>query len=215
MNAMNLAFRSVGIAGAIAALGACTSLPVTADYNPNVGAGACHTYTWAQEHLANAGGPGGPYANPLNADRLRAAIDANLAARGIQKAPDKAAADCVVGFAIGSRLVADEYPAVGFGYGWGWGWGPRRYGGLGWDYPYARGGTDLGRPVRRQDPHRDLACLRQSERHGADRPQRRGEDQRRGGGDLHQVPGACADGRADGGAGGPAGAFVDLKGHFR
>ena len=138
MNTLKLALRASLAAGGLAALGACTSLPVTADYNPNVGAGACHTYTWAQEHLANAGGPGGPYANPLNADRLRAAIDANMAARGIQKAPDKAAADCVVGFAIGSRLVADEYPAVGFGYGWGGGWGPRRYGGLGWDYPYVR-----------------------------------------------------------------------------
>jgi len=122
----------------VAALGACTSMPVTADYNPAMGASACHTYTWAQEHVVSGGGPAGPYANPLNADRLRAAIDANMAARGIQKAADHASADCVVGFAIGSRLVADEYPAAAVGYGWGWGWGPRAYGAFGWDYPYVR-----------------------------------------------------------------------------
>lgn len=123
----------------IAGLAACTTLPVTADYNPNASAGACHSYTWAQEHVANAGGPAGPYANPLNADRLRVAIDANMAARGIQKAADGNAADCVVGFAIGSRVVADEYPTAAVGWGWGWGgWGHRGYGAIGYDWPYVR-----------------------------------------------------------------------------
>lgn len=115
------------------ALGACTSLPVTTDVNPNASVGSCHTYAWAQEHIT-ASGAQGAFGNPLNADRLRVAIGSNLAARGIQPAADYKTADCVVGYAIGTRVVADPYVGWGVaGYGWGrrgWGWG------YGWDYPY-------------------------------------------------------------------------------
>jgi len=64
----------------------------------------------------------------LNAERLRVAIESNLAARGIQRA-DRAAADCVVGYAMGTRQVFNDY-YNGFGPGWGFGYGyygrPRR-----------------------------------------------------------------------------------------
>jgi len=114
-------------------------MPVTADYNPNANVASCHTYAWAQEHVTNAGQPAA-YSNPLNSDRLRAAIEANLAARGITRASERGAADCVVGYAIGSRVVADEYAGVGLGvgYGWGPGWG-RRWGAWGYsDWPPVR-----------------------------------------------------------------------------
>ena len=141
MNHLNLALKMSLATAGLTGLGACTGLPVTSDYNPAIGVGACHSYTWAVEHVVNGGGPAGPYANPLNADRLRAAIDTNLAARGIQRAGDHATADCVVGYAIGSRLIADGYPAAAVGYGWGgWGggWGPHRFGAVGFEYPYVR-----------------------------------------------------------------------------
>jgi hypothetical protein len=40
-----------------------------------------------------------------------------------------------VGYAIGSRVVADEF--AGFGVGWGWGW-RHGYGAVGYDWPPVR-----------------------------------------------------------------------------
>ena len=123
-------------AGAVAlSLAACNTLPVITDSNPNMSVSNCHTYSFAKEHVANAGQPAA-YGNPLNAERLRNAVAANLAAKGIQPAPD-GDAECVVGYAMGTRQVFNDYYA-GFGAGWGWGgWGRRGgvYGGWGWDGP--------------------------------------------------------------------------------
>src|SRR5271155_3699288 len=130
-------------AGAVAlSIAACSSLPVITDANPNMSVSNCHTYSFAQEHVANANQPAA-YGNPLNAERLRNAVAANLAARGIQPAPD-GAAECVVGYAMGTRQVFNDYYA-GFGAGWGYGWGRRGglYGGWGWDGPYVRDETRI------------------------------------------------------------------------
>lgn len=133
-------------AAAAAALGlslaACTTLPVTTDANPNMSVLNCHTYAFANEHVANGDQPAA-YGNPLNAERLRIAIAANLAAKGIQPAP-RNTAECVVGYAMGSRQVFDDYYA-GFGGGWGYGWGRSGgfYGGWGWDGPYVRDETRI------------------------------------------------------------------------
>src|SRR5277367_6095071 len=105
-------------AGALGlSLAACTSLPVTTDANPNMSVLNCHTYTFATEHVANGYQPAA-YGNPLNAERLRKAIAANLAAKGIQAA-DKGAAECVVGYAMGTRQVFDDWYG-GNGVGWGY-----------------------------------------------------------------------------------------------
>ena len=111
-------------AGAAAALvvglAACTTLPVTTDANPAMSVSNCHTYAFAQEHVANADQPAA-YGNPLNAERLRVAIESNLAAKGIQRA-DRASADCVVGYALGTRQVFnDYYGGLGVGFGGGFG----------------------------------------------------------------------------------------------
>src|SRR5580704_2315808 len=138
--------HNIVLAGAAAAFGlglaACSSLPVKTDANPAMSVANCHTYVFAQEHVANADQPAA-YGNPLNAERLRVAIEANLAAKGIQRA-DRGAADCVVGYAMGSRQVFNDYYA-GFGAGWGYGWGRRGgfYGGWGWDGPYVRDDTRI------------------------------------------------------------------------
>jgi hypothetical protein len=131
------------IAGAIGmSITACTTLPVTTDANPGMSVSNCHTYAFAREHVANADQPAA-YGNPLNAERLRTAIASNLAAKGIQPA-DQATAECVVGYAMGSRQVFNDYYA-GFGGGWGYGWGRRGgfYGGWGWDGPYVRDETRI------------------------------------------------------------------------
>jgi alpha-glucuronidase len=128
-------------------LAACNTLPVVTDVNPNMSVSNCHTYAFAQEHMANANQPAA-YGNPLNAERLRVAIAANLAARGIQPA-DRSVAECVVGYAMGTRQVFNDYYSS-FGAGWGYGgggygWGRRGglYGGWGWDGPYVRDETRI------------------------------------------------------------------------
>jgi hypothetical protein len=132
MSSPNRIFPVALTASSLLGLSACNTLPVTTDSNPNASVGSCHTYTFAQEHVANAGQQPSAFSNPLNSDRLRAAIESNLAGRGIQKVTGREPADCVVGYSIGSRIVADNYAGwqVGYGYGWG-GWGPR-YGGWGY-----------------------------------------------------------------------------------
>ena len=96
-------------------LAACNTLPVTTDVNPNMSVSNCHTYAFAKEFVANANQPAA-YGNPLNAERLRVAIESNLAARGIQRA-DHASADCVVGYAMGSYALGYYTPPLPPGVG--------------------------------------------------------------------------------------------------
>ena len=130
--------------GTIAALGACTALPVRTDINPAMSVASCHNYTFADEHVANSDQPSA-FGNPLNAERLRQAIETNMAARGLQKAADRQSAECVVGYAMGTRQVFDDfYGNFGIGWGWGGGWGRRGWGGgLGYDGPYVRDETRI------------------------------------------------------------------------
>jgi hypothetical protein len=122
------------MAGGCFALGACTTLPVTTDLNPNFSVANCHTYVFAKEHMANVDQPAA-WGNPLNAERLRVSIEGHLLARGIQRASDPAAADCIVGYAMGTRQVFQSYYA---GWGYGYGWGP------GWGGPWGPGWGDWG-----------------------------------------------------------------------
>jgi hypothetical protein len=136
--------QSLLLGGALLALGACSGLPVKTDINPNLSVASCHTYAFADEHVANTDQPSA-FGNPLNAERLHQAIEANLSARGIQKAADRKSADCVVGFAMGTRQVFDDfYGSFGVGWGWGGGWGRRGWGGgIGYDGPYVRDETRI------------------------------------------------------------------------
>ncbi|MGO8858143.1 MAG: DUF4136 domain-containing protein [Steroidobacteraceae bacterium] len=126
------------VAGALVGLEACTGLPVKTDINPNMSVANCHTYAFADEHMANAD-HGSAFGNPLNSERLRQAIEANMAAKGIQKVDDRRSAECVVGYAMGTRQVFDDfYGPYGAGWGWGGGWGRRGWGWGGgfYDGPY-------------------------------------------------------------------------------
>jgi Domain of unknown function (DUF4136) len=116
-------------------LSACNTVAVRTDTAKDMSASVCHTYAFANEHIANADEPAA-YGNPLNAERLRVSIQSNMGARGIQLV-DRAQADCVVGYAMGSRQVFDTYYGGYYGAGWGFGRGFRRGGigfGGGWGY---------------------------------------------------------------------------------
>ena len=126
--------HAVVAGAALVGLAACNTLPVTTDLDPNMSVSNCHTYAFAHEHVANADQPSA-FGNPLNAQRLRVAIEANLAAKGIQRASDRSAAECVVGYAMGSRQVFnDDYGGFGFNAGFGRGFG--RLGGFGGGWGY-------------------------------------------------------------------------------
>jgi hypothetical protein len=118
--------------GALAVgMSACSTIAVKTDVAKDMSLVSCHSYVFAQEHVANIDQPAA-YGNPLNAQRLKNAIQNNLAAKGITPAADHAGADCVVGYALGSRQVFDDYyGGLGWGYGAGYGgWGRRgRFGG--------------------------------------------------------------------------------------
>src|ERR1700734_4387878 len=107
----------VAVVAGVAAfsLSACNTVAVRTDYARDMSASICHTYAFAMEHVANADQPAA-YANPLNAERLRTAVQYNMAARGIQLV-DRAAADCVVGYAMGTRQVFDGYYGGYYGAG--------------------------------------------------------------------------------------------------
>lgn len=130
-----IAFVSIAAAALLAA-GCAPTLNVKTDVNPNLSVSQCHTYAFAQE--INHGGPQAAFGNPMNADRLRAAIEWNMGMKGIVHAAATEAADCVVGYAIGTRQVFSDYYGgwgpYGTGYGYGWGapgwWGPPGWGGV-------------------------------------------------------------------------------------
>jgi hypothetical protein len=128
---INQLFRAGLVAvSTVCTLTACVSLRVTSDVNTAASASQCHSYAWAGALHTNGASPRS-VANPLNEARLRSAIAANLAAKGVQ--PADANPDCLVGYGIGVQTVVDG----GYPYDWD-GWGGRRgfYGGWGWDYPY-------------------------------------------------------------------------------
>jgi hypothetical protein len=129
-------------------LSACSTVAVKTDYARDMSASICHTYAFANEHVANADEPAA-YGNPLNAERLRVSIQSQMAARGIQLV-DRAQADCVVGYAMGSRQVFDTYYGGYYGAGWGFGGGFRRGGfgrgfggGFGYDGPWVENETRI------------------------------------------------------------------------
>ena len=108
-------------------LSACSSIQVRADADATVNIGNYHHYAW--EPLLKEGAAGGAaFDNPLNEQRLKEAIDQQLAARKILPTPAEAKPDCYVRLAIGSRQAIDgdqRLPVrVGVGFGsWSPGFG--------------------------------------------------------------------------------------------
>ena len=118
--------HSAVAAGVLVSLAACNTVSVKTDVAKDMSVSTCHTYVFAQEHVANADQPAA-YGNPLNAQRLKIAVQSNLSAKGIQQAASRESADCIVGYALGSRQVFDDYYGGLYG-GFGFGGGFRRRG---------------------------------------------------------------------------------------
>lgn len=124
-------------------LAACAGLAVKTDINPNMSVANCHTYAFADEHVASSGHQAA-FGNPLNAQRLREAIEANMAAKGMQRVDDRRSADCIIGYAMGTRQVFEDWYGGWGGWGWG-GWGPRWgwWGGGYYEGPYVQDETRI------------------------------------------------------------------------
>jgi hypothetical protein len=86
---------------------------VTVDWDKTADFTKYKTYAWAK---------GTPASNPLINDRIIAAIDNELAAKGMQKVDDPASADLVV---IYHAALSEETQlnTTDMGGGWGWRWG--------------------------------------------------------------------------------------------
>ena len=124
---------AIGAALAVAVLVSGCALQARSDSDPKASMAQCHSYGFAP---ATSERTEGAFANPLNDKRLRDAIGAQLQSRGMHVAASGEAADCLVHYAIGSR-VGVEGGAPRASWGFGWGWGRRGYGGsLAYDVPY-------------------------------------------------------------------------------
>jgi len=112
----------------------CSTYQVQTDFNPQFIGTAWHTYAWMQQEPVTAPEGTAAFGNPINQHRVRAAIEAEFAAKGLTRVEDVALADGVVRYAIGTRdrlYWSDPYWGVGMGWGWGWGGWPYGYGGYG------------------------------------------------------------------------------------
>jgi hypothetical protein len=143
---LKLRLVHLGLACTALGLSACNTVAVRTDYAKDMSASICHTYAFAMEHVANADQPAA-YSNPINAERLRVSIQSHMQARGIELV-DRASADCVVGYAMGSRQVIDGYYGGYYGAGWGFGGfrGRRGFaygGGWGYDGPWVENETRI------------------------------------------------------------------------
>ncbi|MBS0387999.1 MAG: DUF4136 domain-containing protein [Proteobacteria bacterium] len=127
---------ALAVATALALLSGC-ALEARTDSDPRASVGSCHTYAFA-DSIESRPEAATAFGNPLNEKRLRDAIAAGLNAHGVSAATDSASADCLVGYAIGSRLAPDPAsPRFSWGLGMGWGgWGRRGFGSLAWEAPY-------------------------------------------------------------------------------
>jgi hypothetical protein len=127
----------MAVAAVLALLAGC-ALQARTDSDPRASVAVCHNYAFA-DSMESRPEAATAFGNPLNEKRLRDAIADGFSAHGLPAAADAASADCVVGYAIGSRLAPDPgSPRFSWGVGMGWGgWGHRGLGGsLAWEAPY-------------------------------------------------------------------------------
>jgi len=127
--------RTLAVCAALSAAVLTTgcALQARSDSDPKASLAQCHSYGFAPTVSEHAEGA---FANPLNDKRLRDAIGAQLQSRGMRVAGEGEAADCLVHYAIGSRVGVDAgSPRASWGLGWGW--GRRGFGGsMAYDVPF-------------------------------------------------------------------------------
>ena len=126
------------MSGAWLALAGC-ALQAQTDRDARYSVASCHSYAFSDQR-PGAAPPSAAFDNPVNAQRLREAIAGSLAARNLTPAAEGTSADCLVSYALGSRLAADNFGST---YEWGYAVPPPGYaryygyyGGAGWGSPY-------------------------------------------------------------------------------
>jgi len=107
------------------ALAACSSISVTADYDPETDFRSLGTFSWVPEDPDAEVDPRA--GNSLVSDRVTAAIERTLQARGYQQVD--LSADFLVGFSISVRTGVESAPSSSARFHYGY-YG--RYGGIGY-----------------------------------------------------------------------------------
>jgi hypothetical protein len=115
-----------------AVMAGCSTLSVQTDFDPNANFSGLKTYEW-QPAPPPTGDPRIDN-NTLLQDRIRAAVDKNLQAKGYSKASN-GKPDFLVGYFVNVQSKTDVSTVNSY-YGYAPGWG---YGGYGYGYGY--GGT--------------------------------------------------------------------------
>jgi len=91
---------------------ACSGLSTSTDYDPAANFGSYSSYSWTSS---------GGTADDLTNARIKSAVDAALAAKGLSKVDS--GGDLAVGYQVTTAEQTD-YTTVGSGFGgYGWGWG--------------------------------------------------------------------------------------------
>ncbi len=131
-------FNSKGLAGlsilALLTLSACaTPLKSSVEIADHAVLGGFETYAWIAEFPSLRSSTVAPeVVNPLNEQRIRAAVEQELRRKGYRQVP-AAEADFLLGYSIGARnrvRVQEFYDNFGFGY-YGFHRGFSRFGGVG------------------------------------------------------------------------------------
>ena len=148
MNIVNFKIRTALTLLLVLSISACaTTLKSSVDVADNAEFGELKTYAWITDQplfTSNATSP--DVVNPLNEQRVRAAIEEQLERKGYRKA-SLTEADFVVTFTLGARdriRVQNYYDDFGYGYhGYYLGFSPFRhgYGGYGGHGGYGRSGS--------------------------------------------------------------------------
>ena len=102
---------------AIAALAACSSITTSADYDKAANFSQYKTYAWKDTDKKQ---------NELVENRIKAAVDAQLQAKGLKKVDSNPDLWVVEHVRLSEQTQISTYDS-GWGYGWGW----RGYGGYG------------------------------------------------------------------------------------
>jgi hypothetical protein len=112
--------RHLAVASLVAAVCACATVSVNADWDPGHDFSAWQTFAWMPDG-AEAGGGRRPVDSPLIDERVRAAVERSLVARGYRLVTG-GTPDFYVGWAVHVQQKLDVY-TINHYYGWGYRWG--------------------------------------------------------------------------------------------
>lgn len=116
----------------VSVLGACAGPRTAIDYDPEIDFAQYKTYQWISADDVNLGGPEDPRVSPVARERMRAAIDQALLAKGFVRARP---ADFLVTLRTGmlDRQFVDYWGPRADPFWWRPGWRHRPFGPFGYD----------------------------------------------------------------------------------